>query len=177
MLYSSWMRIVAIAPILEIFVVSSWGASVTLAWDATPGDNIAGYRLYSGVSSGSYTNVIDVGNVTTGSIDGLIPGTRYYFAVTDYTATGLESNFSGEISYTPPLSTPPWLQISPSSTKQVLLRGTGTPGYTYDVLASGDLLSWSKIGNVTADQTGSFQFTDLQTASSDARYYLLKGSP
>ena len=39
-------------------------AGVQLAWDPSPGSNIAGYRLSYGTTSHQYTTTIDVGNVT-----------------------------------------------------------------------------------------------------------------
>lgn len=74
-------------------------AEVTLAWDPNPEPSVQGYRVYYGISSGFYTGVVDVGNRTDCVITGLEPGTTYYFACTAYSATGDESNFSGEIVY------------------------------------------------------------------------------
>jgi hypothetical protein len=74
-------------------------AEVTLAWDANPEPSVQGYRVYYGKTSGSYTSVLDAGNRTDCVITGLDPGATYYFACTAYSATGDESNFSGEIVY------------------------------------------------------------------------------
>ena len=74
-------------------------AEVTLAWDPNPEPSVQGYRVYYGKASGFYTNVIDVGNRTDRVIPGLEAGTTYYLACTAYSATGDESNFSGEIVY------------------------------------------------------------------------------
>ena len=74
-------------------------AEVTLAWDPNPEASILGYKVYYGQASGSYTNVFDAGNRTNCIITGLDPGVTYYFACTAYSATGDESNFSGEIVY------------------------------------------------------------------------------
>jgi hypothetical protein len=79
-------------------------SSVTLAWDADAGNNIAGYRLYDGVASRTYTNIIAVGNVTTSTVAGLAGGVTYFFAVTAVDTNGLESDYSSEVSYTVPLS-------------------------------------------------------------------------
>ena len=77
---------------------------ITLAWDpvttnvdGTPIEDLAGYRLYYGTSSGNYTHVIDVGNVTEYTVYNLKSGV-YYFAVTAYDVAGNESDFSNEIS-------------------------------------------------------------------------------
>ena len=74
-------------------------AEVTLAWDPNPEPSVQGYRVYFGKASGFYTNVLDVGNRTDCVIQELDAGTTYFFACTAYSATGDESNFSGEIVY------------------------------------------------------------------------------
>ncbi len=80
--------------------------SVTLSWDppttntdGTPLTDLAGYRVYYGNSPGSYSYSIDVGNVTTFTLSNLTSGT-YYFAVTAYNSSGIESGFSNEVSKT-----------------------------------------------------------------------------
>ena len=74
-------------------------AEVTLAWDPNPEPSVQGYRVYFGKASGFYTNVFDAGNRTECVITGLDAGTTYFFACTAYSATGDESDFSGEIVY------------------------------------------------------------------------------
>jgi len=78
-------------------------ATVTLAWDASPDASVTGYRIYYGPASGSYTNSTTVGNVTNATLTSLKAGAIYYFAATAYDGSGLESDFSNETSYTPPL--------------------------------------------------------------------------
>lgn len=81
--------------------------TVTLTWtapttntDGTPLTDLAGYKLYYGKVSGTYTSVITiVGNVTTYTVTGLLDGT-YYFVVTAYDAVGNESAYSNQVSYT-----------------------------------------------------------------------------
>ena len=65
-------------------------ATVTLAWDAVPATtdpatNPIGYKLYTGVASGTYGTPIDVGNVMTTNLT-LQGATTYYFVVTAYNA-------------------------------------------------------------------------------------------
>jgi hypothetical protein len=64
---------------------------ITLAWDANTETNIAGYRVYFGTSAGMYSDNVDVGSLTSYTVSGLQPGTRYYFAVTAYNSNGNES--------------------------------------------------------------------------------------
>jgi len=39
-----------------------------------------GYQLYYGLTSGSYTDNVDVGNKTSYTLTGLEDGKKYYFA-------------------------------------------------------------------------------------------------
>lgn len=94
-------------------LVGIWGGgnsanaeSVVLAWDPSPDEWVVGYAIHYGVQSGVYVNRTEVGNVTNALIDGLQPGTQYFFVATAYTADGLESEPSNEVSYTVP-SPPP----------------------------------------------------------------------
>ncbi len=70
--------------------------SVPLAWNPSPDANVAGYKIYYGGASRTYTNSVDVGNVTSTVIAGLADGTTYFFAATTYGADGVESDFSDE---------------------------------------------------------------------------------
>ena len=57
---------------------------ITLNWSANPEADTAGYVVYWGTTSGfPYANVVDVRNVTSYTITGLVPGT-YYVTVTAY---------------------------------------------------------------------------------------------
>jgi hypothetical protein len=76
------------------------GGQVTLMWDPNSESDLAGYRIYYGVASLSYDNVIDVGNTETCTVMGLIPGVTYYFTATAYNTSELESDYSNEIEYT-----------------------------------------------------------------------------
>ena len=79
-------------------------ASTTLSWtaptqneDGTPLTDLAGYKIYYGKASGSYTDQIRIDNpgITTYVVNNLTPDT-YYFAATAFNASGVESRFSGE---------------------------------------------------------------------------------
>ncbi len=56
---------------------------ITMNWSANPELDSAGYKVYWGVSQGSYINSVDVGNVTNYIVQSLPSGT-YYIAVTAY---------------------------------------------------------------------------------------------
>jgi hypothetical protein len=146
------------------------GQSVTLAWDASPDPTVVGYDVYYGVASGTYTNMINVGDVTSATIGGLVIGVTYYFAATTYDASGSESGYSGEISYTVPAPPVP-LQIRSAPGGQFTLTVTGLTGQTYQILATQDLTTWTVIGTVTLAADGPLDFTDTDAANYSQRFY------
>ena len=75
------------------------GQSVTLGWNPSPTANVAGYNVYYGANSLQYTNLLAAGNSTNLLISGLVEGATYYFAATAFDDTGVESDFSPEVSY------------------------------------------------------------------------------
>ncbi len=71
--------------------------TLALQWDA-PNDGVtAGYVVWYGTSPAAYSSSIDVGMVTTSSVEGLFGGTAYYFAVQTYNAQREFSEFSMEL--------------------------------------------------------------------------------
>lgn len=81
--------------------------TVTLGWNRSPDSSVAGYNIYSGGASQSYTNMVSLGNVTNFTVSGLVSGSTYFFSVTAVDALGLESPFSNETTYqVPQISNP-----------------------------------------------------------------------
>jgi hypothetical protein len=72
---------------------------LTLSWNQSIDAEVVGYKLHYGVASGTYTNSIDVGNVTSATVSNLQYGVEYYFAATSYYSNNAESDFSNEASY------------------------------------------------------------------------------
>lgn len=70
---------------------------VILAWDANTEVDLEGYQLHYGVVSGTYDTVVNVGNLTTWTVKGLVVGTRYYFVLTAYDTFQNESGYSLEV--------------------------------------------------------------------------------
>src|ERR1700738_2745111 len=81
-------------------------ASVGLAWDANSDPNIAGYRLHTGSQSGVYSQSTNVGNTNFVLVTNLIAGKPYYFTVTAYNTTAVESAPSNQVTYMAPPSSP-----------------------------------------------------------------------
>lgn len=72
---------------------------LSLAWDASTDPTVVGFHLYYGCQSKSYTNVLSVAATNSVIVSNLVSGVYYYFALTDYTAAGLESDYSTELKY------------------------------------------------------------------------------
>ena len=77
-----------------------YAADVRLTWDANPETDIAGYRVYWGLGSRSYTTNATSGLNLANTVSGLADSTTYYFAVTAFNTSGLESDFSNEVTVT-----------------------------------------------------------------------------
>jgi hypothetical protein len=100
------LLIFAAAIIMAAVAAAAHAASdVTLVWDPNTDPDLAGYKIYWGTASRTYTNNVDVGNVTTYTIKGLPDGV-VYFAATAYDKQKLESPYSNEVSISLD-STPP----------------------------------------------------------------------
>ena len=69
-------------------IVSGSIDAIGLAWTASSTPGVTGYRIVYGLSSGSLTNSMDVGNVTSANISGLTEGQTYYLAVITLTSSG-----------------------------------------------------------------------------------------
>ncbi len=87
--------------------IPAYAGSATLSWnppttntDGTPLTDLAGYKIYYGTSSGNYTQIINVGNVTTYPVSNLTAGATYYFVVTAYDTSGYESGYSNQVGKT-----------------------------------------------------------------------------
>jgi hypothetical protein len=152
------------------------GQSATLIWSPNTNSNVAGYNVYYGVASGAYTNMINAGNATNTSISGLIAGVTYYFAATAYDSLGGQSGYSDEASYVVPAALSK-VQIRGAVAGQFILTVTGPTGQTYNVLATQDFKTWTIIGTVTLDASGSLNFTDTNAASFSKRFYRTQQTP
>jgi hypothetical protein len=147
-------------------------SSATLAWDPSAGTGIAGYRIYQGGASASYTNTVPVGNFTRATIPGLRAGATYYFAATAYDADGLESDFSNEISYTVPAATnglPTIALTSPANGANY--TGPATISLAASVTANGHTISQVQFYNgatllrAVTVAPYSFSWTNVSTGS------------
>jgi hypothetical protein len=108
------MRSKYFAIILILFLFFFWidfalAGSSTLQWNANTEIDLAGYKIYYGTTSRTgtdpktctmcgYSTKIDVGKVTTYTINNLTNSQTYYFSVTAYDTSNNESAFSSQVS-------------------------------------------------------------------------------
>jgi len=99
--------LIAAALLLGIRPVAATAGSLSLAWDPNTEDDLAGYKVHIGISSQTFSQIIDVGHVTAFTATDLLEGETYFSTVTAYDIFMNESGFSNEVSTTIPVTTPP----------------------------------------------------------------------
>lgn len=145
---------------------------IQVSWDSM--STATGYKLYIGGQSRSYTNVIDVGNLSTFKLTGLTQA-DVYLAVTEYDASTKESDFSTEISYTPAVILPTNIIPIVTNTSPVLHVTTGIKTTTNPTLPNSVILSWDTstdsnimgyqiMGGIISGNYTIFKNTDLVTS-------------
>lgn len=147
--------------------------SVSVAWNSSLSPSVVGYNVYYGLASGVYNSVESVTG-TNATITGLAAGTTYYFAATAVDAFGDESQLSNETSYTTGV---PTVQVRTASAGQFAMTVSGLIGQTYEIEATQDFITWTVIGTVTLDASGSVDFTDTNSASFPQRFYRTHETP
>jgi fibronectin type 3 domain-containing protein len=80
---------------------------VTLTWDPSPSDGVAGYNVYYGPYDGYYPYEVSVTGTNQATVYGLLDGATYYFVVKAYDNSGQESDPSSQASYAVPPLDPP----------------------------------------------------------------------
>ena len=78
-----WVVVAACASVSSLYSIP--GRYITVAWDPSPDERVAGYAVYVGTTSGSYDQVFVVRNRTYFTYTDAAPDRQYYFAVVAYT--------------------------------------------------------------------------------------------
>jgi hypothetical protein len=127
-------RATLLASSLVAATAPSSAGTVSLAWDPVPAPDLAGYRVYHGPASRTYTAQSDVGLQTATTLTGLADCTTHHFAVKAYDTEGLESvEHSDEIAGwpRPVVSTASPSEVGSGESIVVTVRGTNfAPGAT-----------------------------------------------
>ena len=98
MISGPWARAALLATVVCALPAAGEAGSLTITWDPNDEPDVTRYSVHYGTQPGTYTGVVDAGNRTTLTIANLVDGQRYYLAVRAYSAAGLASSFSAEIS-------------------------------------------------------------------------------
>jgi len=131
---------------------STYGVNdvVTIKYD--PNGNLIWLQRYSSPGGGNASgNAIAVDN----------SGNVY---VTGYDTTAAGGTEIVTIKYSP-------VSLQRRSDGTVILQAQGTPGETFDIEASEDLLNWLDLGSALADTNGLIQFDDTNAPNYPARFY------
>ena len=163
---------------------SGLSASITLGWDPSTDADVAGYKVYYGAATGSYTNSIQVGNVTTATVSNLVGGVTYYFAASTLNSIGLESVMSAETSYLMPVpvNLPPTLNalgnltLNEGASAQIvnlsgISSGATNESQTLTVTASSSntgLIPNPTVSYTSPNSAGTITFTPLPFAFGSA---------
>ncbi len=138
--------------LMSIFSLTGpvFAAQIRISWNPNSESDLAGYRIYYGTSSKSYSGIVDVGNETIFTLTGLTSGTTYFIAVTAYDTSFNQSGYSNEVSGIaidpePLLPSPP-PTITPSPIPEP--TPTSTPSPTGNQ-SKGKKLGWDKKSTTT----------------------------
>jgi Fibronectin type III domain len=149
-------------------LLAATAQSVRIVWYPSISPNIVGYNVYYGVINGVYTNELHAGNTTNLIISGLANGTTYHFSATAQNSSGLQSVFSGQTFYTVPGGPIVGILGSPGySGHNFSFTVTGTPGYSYAIQTSSDLLNWTSVETNISPWT----FTDTNSTYFRQKFY------
>jgi hypothetical protein len=150
--------------LINVATTHASAGQVTLAWNPNTESDLAGYRLHYGTASGSYTVHLDVHNVTTYTVGGLTDGQTYYFAATAYDASGNESGYSNQVSYSvnASLNQPPVIKTGPQVAASPVVLPAATVVSVTASDPNGDPLTyaWSRTAG-----PGPVSFTNSAAAS------------
>jgi hypothetical protein len=117
--------------VLSMGLVTLHGRNVTLGWDRNSEPDIAGYVLYYGTTTRTYSSSTNVGNNTNVTVN-LAEGITYFFAVTAFNKAEQESDFSAEASYLVPsnLNQSPTISSIPN---QFVNKNTATSPISFTI--------------------------------------------
>lgn len=136
--------VIAVLAAFLFFSEASYGAQISISWNASADPSAIGYKVYYGTASRDYQWVEDVGANLSYTLTGLSATQVYYIALTVYGASS-ESGYSQELAcYFITSATPSNGQITPSGDVPAATGSSSTfsiapdSGYaTSDVLIDG----------------------------------------
>ncbi len=130
-----WRLVFPVVLFFLLFASHSHAGQATLMWDPPEiSTDVTGYVVDYGTASGTYTQGVNVGNITSYTLGNLSDGQTYYFAVAAYNSAGAESEYSNEVSKTMDI---------PNSLLTIKKTGTGSGVVTGNGINCGSICSAS----------------------------------
>lgn len=139
-----WGAILTVFMTIILFSIGQ-ARELIISWDRNAEADLAGYKIYYGTSSGQYTQIIDVGQVTSYTVGGLSEGVKYFFAVTAYDTAKNESDFSQEVSATIPVT-----DMTPPTIYAIIVKSA----------VSLDLIYSEKVDKATAENIANYRINN-----------------
>lgn len=164
-----------LATLVFLLPAAALAGQIPLAWDPVPDDDVAGYRVYRGLSPDALDDMTDVGPVTSTTLTGVPSCTIWTIGVKAYDQAGLEStSFSNLVrGYPRPVieSVTPSV-VAPGQTRTLTVTGLNfDPGDASDPLHPAAVATVNYAG-VTVDATDVVSCTEMRvtvTASASAQ--------
>lgn len=151
-----------------------YGDQVALAWDPSPDTTtVAGYMIHYGTTNGVYNGSLIVGNALSALVPNLTEGLTYFFVVTAYTSTDLESDFSNQVSL---FASPRITAIIKAGTQsRIFFNSTTNRRYTLQQNLSFSSPNWINVVSNIVGTGNSMQATN--NSSGSTAFYRIVGSP
>lgn len=108
------------------------GPQVNLAWDSSPDSNVLGYAIYAGTNSGDFRQRFDASSGTNITVRNLTED-EWFFVATAYTAEGVESLPSNEVSAPLPIVSTGSVLILPDFMRISTRLSAGTNTLTFPI--------------------------------------------
>lgn len=143
----------------------------TLGWTLSQDISVAGYALYFGIGRSSATNRQVLGMTNTVTLFNLLASSNYFFYLTSYDASGMESPPSNVLSYKPPAVSS--LKLTSPSGGTMNLQFRAAPGSFCLIQYTPTLnpAQWQILGSAMADANGNIVMTDATAGNSPSRFY------
>ena len=168
--------LVLVLSLLTLLIFVSNAAALNLVWDPVTAEGsypVTGYKIHYGTSSGDYTEVADVGNVTSYHLYdlNLTPYETYYFVVAAYTSIGEEGFFSDEVVTLSITSPEDGFYVNAGNYTSYTVSGTANTLVNVEIFADGASLGTTTTGadgtwSIDVDFTGIIEGAISLTAAS-----------
>lgn len=151
-------------PALQLFT--------TVAWEASPSQEVTGYAVYYQIANLPVTNRVDVGKTLSVSISLLVGAVHSIYAVA-YTVDGVESEPSNVVKYTPPPIAPMKLSKQVDGSMQLRFRTSPLAFCWVEWAPTLDAPVWQALGLglLVADGNGDVVLSDPGAIQSPSRFY------